>query len=186
MTILTVFLKEVLDNIRDRRTLSTSLIMGPIFGPILFSVVINLSIERSLDDVQKTLELPIIGAEHAPNLVDYLVSKNIDPVAGPTDLASAMDGVKLGTHDVVLVIPAEFGEQLADTNPPWCRSFPTRQTATQTAMPDGFAVPSANTGSCWPGCESSRAASTRNHCRRSASTRWTSQRRAAVRRCCSA
>ena len=35
MTIITVFLKEVLDNIRDRRTLSTSLIMGPIFGPIL-------------------------------------------------------------------------------------------------------------------------------------------------------
>ena len=117
MTILTVFLKEVLDNIRDRRTLSTSLIMGPIFGPILFSVVINLSIERSLDDVQKTLELPIIGAEHAPNLVDYLVSKNIDPVAGPADLAAAMDGVKLGTHDVVLVIPAEFGEQLADMKP---------------------------------------------------------------------
>ena len=117
MTIITVFLKEVLDNIRDRRTLSTSLIMGPIFGPILFSVVINLSIERSLDDAQKTLELPIIGAEHAPNLVDYLVSKNIDAVDGPADLATAMDAVKVGEHDVVLVIPAEFGDQLADMTP---------------------------------------------------------------------
>ena len=117
MTIITVFLKEVLDNIRDRRTLSTSLIMGPIFGPILFSVVINLSIERSLDDAQKTLELPVIGAEHAPNLVDYLVSRNIDAVDGPADLAAAMEAVKLGTHDVVLVIPAEFGEQLADITP---------------------------------------------------------------------
>ena len=117
MTIITVFLKEVLDNIRDRRTLSTSLIMGPIFGPILFSVVINLSIERSLDDAQKTLDLPIIGAEHAPNLVDYLVSKNIDAVDGPADLATAMDAVKVGEHDVVLVIPAEFGDQLADMTP---------------------------------------------------------------------
>ena len=63
-------LEELLDNVRDRRTLSTSLIMGPIFGPILFSVVINLSIERSRDDAQKTLELPVIGAEHGPNLVD--------------------------------------------------------------------------------------------------------------------
>ena len=121
MTIIVVFLKEVLDNVRDRRTLSTSLIMGPIFGPILFSVVINLSIERSLDDAQKTLELPVIGVEHAPNLVDYLVSKNIDAVDGPTDLDTAMEAVKLGTHDVVLVIPEEFGEQLADTTPAMVR-----------------------------------------------------------------
>jgi sodium transport system permease protein len=121
MTIITVFLKEVLDNIRDRRTLSTSLIMGPIFGPILFSVVINLSIERSLDDAQKTLELPVIGVEHAPNLVDYLVSKNIDAVDGPPDLDAAMEAVKLGTRDVVLVIPADFGEQLADMSPAMVR-----------------------------------------------------------------
>ena len=117
ITIVTVFLKEVLDNIRDRRTLSTSLIMGPIFGPILFSVVINLSIERSLDDAEKTLEVPVIGATHAPNLVDFLVSKNIDPVDGPGDLSAAMDAVKIGAHDVVLVIPAEFGAQLADVTP---------------------------------------------------------------------
>ena len=117
ITIVTVFLKEVLDNIRDRRTLSTSLIMGPIFGPILFSVVINLSIERSLGDAEKTLEVPVIGAGHAPNLVDFLVSKNIDPVDGPADLAVAMEAVKAGTHDVVLVIPEEFGAQLADVTP---------------------------------------------------------------------
>ena len=117
MTIITVFLKEVLDNIRDRRTLSTSLIMGPIFGPILFSVVINLSIERSLDDAQKTLELPVIGIEHAPNLVDYLTSKNIDTVDGPADLAAAMEAVKIGENDVVLVIPEAFGEQLGDMTP---------------------------------------------------------------------
>ncbi len=117
ITIVTVFLKEVLDNVRDRRTLSTSLIMGPIFGPILFSVVINLSIERSLDDAEKTLEVPVIGATHAPNLVDYLVSKNIDPVDGPPDLAAAMEAVTIGTHDVVLVVPPEFGEQLADMTP---------------------------------------------------------------------
>ena len=116
-TIITVFLKEVLDNFRDRRTLSTSLLMGPIFGPVLFSFVINLSIERSLEDAEQTLELPVIGAEYAPNLVDYLRSKNIDATEAPADLAGAMDAVKTGAHDVVLVIPAAFGEQLADMTP---------------------------------------------------------------------
>ena len=75
-TTITVFLKEVIDNIRDRRTLASALIMGPIFGPVLFSFVINLSVERSLESAEKTLELPVIGQEYAPNLVTYLNSKN--------------------------------------------------------------------------------------------------------------
>ena len=116
-TTLTVFLKEILDNVRDRRTLASALLMGPIFGPVLFSFVINLSIERSLDSAERTLELPVIGQEHAPHLMEYIRSKNIDPVEGPDDLASAMESVKVGTHDVVLVVPEEFGEQLADMSP---------------------------------------------------------------------
>ncbi len=116
-TIITVFLKEVLDNIRDRRTLASALLMGPIFGPVLFSFVINLSIERSLEDAEKTLELPVIGEQHAPNLVEFLRSRNIDVVDGPADLAAAMDAVKTGNHEVVLVIPEAFGEQLADMSP---------------------------------------------------------------------
>ena len=116
-TMFTVFLKEVLDNLRDRRTLASALLMGPIFGPILFAFVINLSVERSLEDQQTTLDLPIIGQEFAPNLVSFLYSRNIDVVDGPENLAAAMDAVKTGAHDIVLVIPEEFGEQLADMIP---------------------------------------------------------------------
>jgi sodium transport system permease protein len=116
-TTFTVFLKEVLDNVRDRRTLISALIMGPIFGPVLFSFVINLSIERSLESAEQTLELPVIGAEYAPNVVDFLRSKNIDAIDGPENLEAAMEAVKTGENDVVLVIPAAFGEQLADMTP---------------------------------------------------------------------
>lgn len=113
----TVFLKEVLDNFRDRRTLASALLMGPIFGPVLFAFVINLSVERSLEDQQSTMELPVIGQAYAPNLVAFLRSRNIDVVDGPKDLAAAMDAVKTGVHDIVLVIPREFGDQLANTIP---------------------------------------------------------------------
>jgi sodium transport system permease protein len=116
-TSFTVFLKEVLDNFRDRRTLGSALLMGPIFGPVLFAFVINLSIERSLESAETTLELPVIGQEHAPNLVSFLRSRNIDAVDGPADSAAAMEAVKVGTHDVVLVIPEAFGEQLGEMIP---------------------------------------------------------------------
>ena len=116
-TFFTVYAKEVLDYFRDRRTLLTSLLIGPLFGPILFAFVINLSIERSLSDASETLELPVIGQEHAPNLLRYLASRNIDAVDGPEDLEAAKLAVSDGTHDVVLRIPAGFGTSLADGVP---------------------------------------------------------------------
>ena len=116
-TLFTVFFKELLDNVRDRRTLASALLMGPLFGPLLFAFVINLSVERSLADVEKTMNLPVIGAEHAPNLVRYLESQNIDIVAGPEDREAALEAVKLGTHDIVVIIAPEFGEQLASGLP---------------------------------------------------------------------
>lgn len=116
-TFLTVFFKEILDNIRDRRTLTSALIMGPIFGPVLFAFVINMSIDRALDDAESSMTLPVIGQQHAPNLMRFLESRNIDIVDGPADRDDAAESVKSGTHDVVLVVPANFGEQLADTIP---------------------------------------------------------------------
>jgi sodium transport system permease protein len=116
-TLLTVFAKEVIDNFRDRRTLASALIMGPLFGPMLFAFVINLSIERSLDDLDRALELPVIGADHAPNLVAYLASHNIDVVAGPATREAAVTAVTLGERDVIVIIPEDFGEQLAGTVP---------------------------------------------------------------------
>ncbi len=116
-TLLTVFKKEVIDNFRDRRTLASALLMGPLLGPMLFAFIINLSIERSLSDADKPMDLPVIGAEHAPNLARYLESRNIVLVDGPTDRDAAIAAVKAGETDVVVIIPEAFGEQLNDGVP---------------------------------------------------------------------
>ena len=116
-TLITVFIKEVVDNFRDRRTLASALIMGPLFGPILFAFVINLSIERSLDDAERSLELPVIGQQHAPNLMRYLNSHNIDVIDGPEGRDAAIDAVTTGERDVIVIVPEGFGDQLAETIP---------------------------------------------------------------------
>lgn len=113
----TVFQKEVRDNFRDRRTLLSALLMGPLFGPILFAFVINMSIKQSLGEADEPLDVPVIGQEHAPNLMEYLKSHNINITAAPADRASALEAVKNGEHDLVLVIPEAFGEELASTIP---------------------------------------------------------------------
>lgn len=116
-TILTVFRKEVLDNIRDRRTLMSALLLGPLFGPLLFAFVINMSIDRAISSDDSILEVPVIGAEHAPTLIDFLSSKRIDATEGPADGDAARDAVKLGEHDVILSISPDFSSQLRAATP---------------------------------------------------------------------
>jgi sodium transport system permease protein len=112
-----VFAKEILDNLRDRRTLASALIMGPVFGPLMFAFVINMSLEQSLENAERAMELPVVGAQHAPNLVRFLESENINVVDAPGDRSAAIDAVTIGSSDVILVIPENFGAQLADTVP---------------------------------------------------------------------
>ena len=116
-TIRTVFAKEVTDNFRDRRTLMTALLMGPLFGPILFAFVINLSVKQSLSNDNEALDLPVIGRENAPNVVAYLQSNNISIKEGPATRKAAIEAVTNGELDVVVVIPESFGEDLSELIP---------------------------------------------------------------------
>jgi sodium transport system permease protein len=117
MTVGTVFMKEVLENFRDRRTLVSALVMGPLFGPLLFGFVINLSIERSISQAGEILEVPVIGAERAPNLAAFLASNNLRLVDSPGTREEALNAVETGEHDLVLVIPEDFGERLRQALP---------------------------------------------------------------------
>jgi sodium transport system permease protein len=117
MTVGTVFMKEVLENFRDRRTLVSALVMGPLFGPLLFGFVINLSIERSISQAGELLEVPVIGAERAPNLAAFLASNNLRLVDAPGTREEALSAVETGEHDLVLVIPEDFGERLRQALP---------------------------------------------------------------------
>ena len=104
-SILVVFLKEVRENLRDRRTVINSLITGPLMAPIIFVILINTMITRELDKAEKPLPLPVVGAENAPNLVAALKQQNVEIKAGPADPERA---VREQDEDVVLRIPADF------------------------------------------------------------------------------
>lgn len=116
-TFRTVFLKEIIDNFRDRRTLISALVMGPLFGPILFAFIINLSLQQSLSNDEEALKLPVIGAEYAPNLVSFLASRNIEVIDGPDSRDVAVEAVRAGEEDVVVLIPATIAEDLAASTP---------------------------------------------------------------------
>src|SRR6266403_1746079 len=55
--ILSVFRKEFRENLRDRRTLISALIFGPLFGPLLFAAGLSLSIERGTAESDRPVML---------------------------------------------------------------------------------------------------------------------------------
>jgi sodium transport system permease protein len=113
--IATVFNKEVLDNLRDRRTIGSAL-FGTLLGPLILLLMFFL-IGRTINEARNEetpLRLPVAGAENAPNLIQFLEQQNVEIVAAPADPQAA---VRNGDEAVVLVIPAEYGEDFTAGRP---------------------------------------------------------------------
>lgn len=106
-TLWTVARKELIDLFRDRRTVMLGLLMGPILFPVLILGVGSLAEKRARTQLESVLELPVIGAGHAPNLVRYLGTRDIEAIEAPADPERAL---REQEHDVVLRIPADFAE----------------------------------------------------------------------------
>ena len=107
--------KEILDNARDRRTMFSTLVFGPLFAPLLFAVMINIVVDRAVSSVQEILHVPILGAERAPNVVEFLRGRGIEREldAVPQDLESAAQAVRADTAELVIVIDEGFGADFA-------------------------------------------------------------------------
>lgn len=111
---LTVFKKEAKENLRDRRTVLNSLLWGPLFGPLLFVILIGFVINKASERAEKPLELPVVGAEHAPNFVAFLKQNDVIVEEAPTDPEQA---VRNQDKELVLRIPAEYGERWREGRP---------------------------------------------------------------------
>ncbi|MCU0989955.1 MAG: ABC transporter permease [Xanthomonadales bacterium] len=106
----TVFRKEVRENIRDRRALFNSLLLGPLLFPLLFVGMMWFLESAEQERAEQTLELPVVGAAYAPSLVRYLEQQGTVIQPEPED-PEAM--VRNQETPVVLRILPEYPEQWA-------------------------------------------------------------------------
>ena len=109
---LVVFRKELKDWSRDRRSILTAL-MGTVMGPLIVAFMFNTlaSRQRQVEEVA----IPVVGAEHAPALVQWLRQQpGVTISAGPADPGEA---VRERREDVVVVIPKDFSEKFLASKP---------------------------------------------------------------------
>jgi len=102
----TVYLKEVRENLRDKRTVLNALITGPLLGPILFGMIFSFTLQRQLSEADKPLPVPVIGAQHAPNLLHALAAQGL--VVEPPPAQGAVATIRSHAAKVVLVIPPGY------------------------------------------------------------------------------
>ena len=113
----TVFRKEFIENLRDKRTVFSALLFGPLFGPLLLAGMLQLMIKRSDVSADQTVTLAVMHAERAPNLLSWLEQNRITLQRIAADDAAAREAVRLKQHAIILDIPSDYGSRLANGEP---------------------------------------------------------------------
>jgi sodium transport system permease protein len=109
-----VFRKELVDALRDRRMVFVSFVVMPLAVPLILGGMSALGARRQAEKLESTLELPVIGAERAPNLMAWLGSHNLRIVAPPADADAA---VRNQDREVVLRVGEKFGDDWRSGQP---------------------------------------------------------------------
>ena len=101
---LTVYRKEIVDALRDRRTLLTVLISSVLMGPaVLFAIS---ALVASLESRAEQREVYVVGIENAPSLKNFLERQTAVIKAAPPDYEAQLR--KALFTDPVVVIPKDF------------------------------------------------------------------------------
>jgi sodium transport system permease protein len=113
----TVFRKEFRENLRDRRTLLSALVFGPVFGPVAVALLVQFGISHAEAQSDENIEIAVSHAERAPNLLAYLGARGIEVEKVDFDEAAARAAIAAQTHKIVLDIPEDFAERLGQGKP---------------------------------------------------------------------
>jgi sodium transport system permease protein len=115
--VFSVFRKEFLESLRDKRTLTSALVLGPIFGPLLFLLLVQLTMKQSEDAANEVIEVAVSHAARAPNFIEWIGARDITIKRVEFTDAEARRAVLDRTHKVVLAIPEDFATRLAEQSP---------------------------------------------------------------------
>jgi sodium transport system permease protein len=105
----TIFLKEEIDGIRDKRSWATGLFWA-LFGPIMMGAMLLVLGSSMREDIEKPMKIHVQNADFAPSLIQFLGQHDMIVVPAPPDPESA---VRNGDVSVVLVVPREYAGDFA-------------------------------------------------------------------------
>ena len=109
-----VYLKELRDALRDRRTLMVVLLSSVAMGPLVLVAVSTLV--AGIEKRAEAREVVVQGMANAPALRNYFERQNYTVREAPADWEQQLKDSKLG--DPVVVVPVDFGKLSANGEAP--------------------------------------------------------------------
>jgi sodium transport system permease protein len=103
-TVMTIFRKEIVDALRDRRTLVTVLVSAVLMGPLVLLAISGLV--ASLESSAEQREVVVEGLEHAPGLKNFMERQTFTVKRAPGDYEAQLRNATL--TDAVVVVPPGF------------------------------------------------------------------------------
>jgi sodium transport system permease protein len=104
-----VYRKELVDALRDRRTLATVLLSSVFLGPLLLVALSGLY--ATLEAGAERREVMVAGIEHAPTLRNYIERQGVSILPAAEDHEQQLRESRL--RDAVVVVPDGFERDLA-------------------------------------------------------------------------
>jgi sodium transport system permease protein len=103
-----VFGKEFTDGRRDKRAILSAFLF-PFFAPMIVYFMMTAIIELRTDT--DTLTIPVVGAEFAPSLIQWLEEQDVRVQKFEGDPEAS---VRNKEHELILIIPEDYQERLAE------------------------------------------------------------------------
>jgi sodium transport system permease protein len=113
----TVFLKEFVENLRDRRTLFSALLFGPLFGPLMFGAMVTRTLDQSLAESDVPVAMTISGAARAPKLMEFLAAHSVEIKRAELDEEAARAAVRSDRAPMVLIVPGDYARRFTQGTP---------------------------------------------------------------------
>ena len=103
---LVVYLKELRDSVRDRRTMLMVFVASIVMGPL--TLILVAQYVTGLQEKSRILKVRMTGQQHAPQLVNFLQRSDVEIEDAPVDYE---ERVREGRLDAVIVVPRDFEER---------------------------------------------------------------------------
>ncbi len=108
----TIFRKELIDTLRDRRTLIMMIVVPVLLVPIMLLVVVKVGALLERKASEKQLKIAVVGAEYAPDLHSLIASDSLITVIQGIAIEDVAATVREDSVDGAIVIPSTFLDRI--------------------------------------------------------------------------
>jgi sodium transport system permease protein len=116
-TVAVVFKKELIDTIRDRRTLMFMIVIPLLLFPVLFKILFTVQERQTRKAEEKTLRVALVDNDNARRFSDILSARDDLLLVGDVPVDSISVFISDDRIDAAFVVSSDFDEDVEDLEP---------------------------------------------------------------------